>query len=181
MFSQVIAKFLELLHIDSPSGSEGTISHLIQSFFQKGSISHTVDEYGNILACVNCSEHPPLVFACHLDTVAAASMVHPVVSKECICTDGSSALGADDKIAVALQLILAKYANMFGPFGLLFTVGEEEGLKGAKHLSSELYPKFPKFCNYESGQSVSNGSSSPTFISLPFHGYSTLNRSKMSR
>ncbi|MBJ2355815.1 RloB family protein [Sphaerochaeta sp. S2] len=50
-----------------------------------------------------------------------------------------------------------------------------------KKITKQEYPKFPKFCNYESGQSVSNGSSSPTFISLPFHGYSTLNRSKMSR
>lgn len=61
---------------------------------------------------------------------------------------------------------------------------EKEGLfKKGSFGGNNLYcePKFPKFYNYESGQSVSNGSSSPTFISLPFHGYSTLNRSKMSR
>lgn len=177
MVSQVIAKFLELVHIDSPSGSEGTISHLIQSFFQKESISHTVDEYGNILACVNCSEHPPLVFACHLDTVAAASMVHPVVSKECICTDGSSALGADDKIAVALQLILAEHANMFGPFGLLFTVGEEEGLKGAKHLSSELYKNLSssKVFIFDAGRPVGTAvikAPCKFDIQITFHGKS---------
>ena len=134
----IIDCFLTLVSIDSPSGREENLRAYIIELCQEEGLPYTLDEAGNLFVCVNCTERPPLTLAAHLDTVSHAVGVHPIVDGVHIRSDGTTALGADNKIAVALSLVLAKNRKNLAPFGLLFTVEEEVGLRGAKLLAEHI-------------------------------------------
>ncbi|MFO0927751.1 MAG: M28 family peptidase [Gemmataceae bacterium] len=81
---------------------------------------------------------PRLLFACHLDTVPLAAGAVPVRSGRRITAQGPTALGGDNRTGVAVLVTLA--AELLAqqlphpPLTLLFTVREESGLFGARHL-----------------------------------------------
>ncbi len=154
MVERVIKKFLELVAIDSPSGKEeGLRSYLIEQL-KNQEVTYIQDFFGNVFAWVNCDDAPPITFACHIDTVGNAIGVKPVLDEQYIRTNGTTALGADDKIAVALALILAQEKHRYGPFGLLFTVQEEVGLQGAKHLDREILSQLNTVFVFDTGRPV---------------------------
>lgn len=132
--------FLELVTIDSPSRHEGKIrQHLIQRLETLDIVTET-DAAGNLLgrlAATKGFEHAPaLVINCHMDTVPNASKVKPVVTAGYVYSDGTTALGADDKAGLAATLTalntLQNEQLPHGPIVILFTVAEEIGLEGAK-------------------------------------------------
>jgi tripeptide aminopeptidase len=80
-----------------------------------------------------------LLFATHLDTVPLCAGVVPVrASKDRIASQGTTALGGDNRTGVACLVTLAatllKHKLPHPPLTLLFTVREESGLYGARHL-----------------------------------------------
>jgi tripeptide aminopeptidase len=82
---------------------------------------------------------PRLLFATHLDTVPlCAGAVPKRVGKGRIAAAGRTALGGDNRTGVACLVTLA--ATLLGrglphpPLTLLFTVREESGLWGARHV-----------------------------------------------
>ncbi|MDY0289015.1 MAG: M20/M25/M40 family metallo-hydrolase [Sphaerochaeta sp.] len=154
MSERLVSLFLSLVAIDSPSGKEEHLRSHILSILQRLGISYQQDSFGNVLAFVNCKENPPLTFACHLDTVPNAVGVKAMITDGVIRSDGTTALGADDKIAVALALLLAEEKHLYGPFGLLFTVREEEGLLGAKHLGQYLLDQLSQVFVFDTGRPV---------------------------
>ena len=154
MVERLVSLFLSLVAIDSPSGKEEQLRSHILSILQRLGVSYQQDAYGNVLAFVNCQEHPPITFACHLDTVPNAVGVKASIDDGVIHSDGTTALGADDKIAVALALLLAEDKKQYGPFGLLFTVREEEGLLGAKHLGRSLLEQLSQVFVFDTGRPV---------------------------
>jgi tripeptide aminopeptidase len=81
----------------------------------------------------------------HLDTVPVSGPPQVVVDDGFVRSDGATALGADDKAAVAVLLRLARALVADPPAGdveLVFTAGEEAGLLGAKALDlAELTAK----------------------------------------
>lgn len=154
MVERVIEKFLELVAIDSPSGHEESIRSFIIKQLNQLTVPYIQDSFGNVFAKVNCDDVPPVTYACHIDTVSNAVGVKPVLDEQYIQTDGTTALGADDKIAVALALVLAQDKHRYGPFGLLFTVQEEEGLKGAKHLGPEILSQLNAVFVFDTGRPV---------------------------
>jgi len=87
-------------------------------------------------------QQPPIFFNCHLDTVAPANGVKPVIKDGIIASAGQTVLGADDKAGVAVLLELAHQVvaqpEKFGPIELVFTVAEEKGLLGSKNLDYSL-------------------------------------------
>ncbi|HWG47435.1 MAG TPA: M20/M25/M40 family metallo-hydrolase [Gemmataceae bacterium] len=83
---------------------------------------------------------PRLLFATHLDTVPLCAGVVPVrASKDRITSRGDTALGGDNRTGVACLVTLAetllKNKLPHPPLTLLFTVREESGLFGARHLN----------------------------------------------
>ena len=89
-------------------------------------------------------ERPSLLLCAHMDTVPLHAPVEPVVSDGFWENAHDGILGADNKAAVAVLLTLARRAHREGLLGgppgpglpcdleLLFTVGEERSLAGAR-------------------------------------------------
>lgn len=85
---------------------------------------------------------PRLMFSTHLDTVQLCAGVKPRRDGDRIVTDGSTALGGDNRTGCAVLITLAKtlleQRLPHPPITLLFTVREESGIQGAKELNASL-------------------------------------------
>lgn len=81
---------------------------------------------------------PRLMFATHLDTVPLCAGAKPIREGDRIKTDGTTALGGDNRtgcaVLVSLAETLLKHKLPHPPITLLFTVREESGLHGAREL-----------------------------------------------
>jgi tripeptide aminopeptidase len=79
-----------------------------------------------------------IMFATHLDTVPLCAGAKPIREGDKIRTDGTAALGGDNRtgcaVLVALAETLIKNKLPHPPITLLFTVREESGLHGAREL-----------------------------------------------
>lgn len=82
---------------------------------------------------------PRLLFSTHLDTVPLCAGAKPIREGGRIVTDGSTALGGDNRtgcaVLVSLVETLLKHNLPHPPITLLFTVREESGLHGARELN----------------------------------------------
>jgi tripeptide aminopeptidase len=81
---------------------------------------------------------PRLLFSTHLDTVPLCAGAKPRREGNRIVSDGTTALGGDNRtgcaLIVALVETLLKHKLPHPPISLLFTVREESGLHGAREL-----------------------------------------------
>jgi tripeptide aminopeptidase len=81
---------------------------------------------------------PRLLFSTHLDTVPLCAGAKPIRQGDKIVTDGTTALGGDNRTGCAVLVMLAetliKHNLPHPPITLLFTVREESGLHGAREL-----------------------------------------------
>ncbi|WP_152100178.1 M20/M25/M40 family metallo-hydrolase [Lacipirellula parvula] len=81
-----------------------------------------------------------IAFSTHLDTVPLCSGAKPIREGDRIRTDGSTALGGDNRtgctVLVTLVETLLKHNIPHPPLTLLFTVREESGLHGARELNT---------------------------------------------
>ena len=79
---------------------------------------------------------PPLLFAAHMDTVEPGENIKVIIEREVIKSAGNTILGADDKAAIAALVesidIIRENNLTCPPLEILLTVGEEQGLMGAK-------------------------------------------------
>ncbi len=141
----IIDLFLKLVAIDSPSGKEENIRTFIVDYLSQKGVKSCVDKRGNIVAYISEEyNEKAILFASHIDTVPNAVQVNPICTDQYICTDGSSALGADNKAAVASMLVaidtLQQMKGSIDPVVFLFSVSEETGLDGVKELDTSLLP-----------------------------------------
>lgn len=138
-----LAVMLDLLAIDSPSGSESAIRADLTGRLCELGIAVESDNSGNIIGRMEATEglrmEPAVLLNCHMDTVPGATGVRPVVADGVLRSDGDAALGADDKAGIAAILtalkILKNKKFRHGPITVIFTVAEESGLNGAKALN----------------------------------------------
>ncbi|RAI01981.1 peptidase [Acuticoccus sediminis] len=83
---------------------------------------------------------PRLLFSTHLDTVPLCAGVKPSRQGDRIVSDGTTALGGDNRtgcaVLVTLVESLLKNDLPHPPLTLLFTVREESGLHGARELNA---------------------------------------------
>lgn len=130
-------EFAALSRIRSVSGEEGDIAdRVLQDLRGMGCEVDEPDPAGNLLARVRGRDPDRTVLLCaHLDTVPHDGSVEPVLDDGAWVSAGETILGADNKAAVAVLLATARRAALEGsPVGLelLFTTGEETGLRGAR-------------------------------------------------
>jgi tripeptide aminopeptidase len=81
---------------------------------------------------------PRLLFITHLDTVALCAGARPKRVEDRIVTDGTTALGGDNRtgcaVLVTLVETLLKHKLPHPPLSLLFAVREESGIQGCRYL-----------------------------------------------
>ncbi len=138
--------FVRLAGIASPTGAEREIADVVKQYVESlglgvredGSAPVTGCGCGNLVVSVpGRGEAPPIGLCAHLDTVPVASPPRVVVEGGYVRADGETILGADDKAAVAVLLLLARDLAAEPPAGdveIVLTAGEEAGLLGAKAL-----------------------------------------------
>ncbi len=94
---------------------------------------------GNLIVTLpGTQEGPRLLFSAHLDTVPLCAGVVPERGHNRILSRGDTALGGDDRTGVACLVTMAATLMQnhlpHPPLTLLFTVREESGLFGARHV-----------------------------------------------
>jgi tripeptide aminopeptidase len=136
--SRLVQTFLELVAIDSPSGQEEAIgANLMQRFAALGG-EVVRDEHGNVIARWPGNGNDWLMLSAHMDTVGTDTGIRPQIRDGMIYSDGATILGGDDKSGVAaiLEVLLSIRQDKLNhpPLEVVISVGEEEGLQGAKWL-----------------------------------------------
>ena len=143
---ELLDLFVKLAGIASPTGAEREVADTVKahlgdlglSVHEDGSASVTRCGCGNLVARIpGRGEAPPVGLCAHLDTVPVDHAPRVVVADGFVRSDGETVLGADDKAAVAVLLVLAGRLVTEPPAGaveLVLTPGEEAGLLGAKAL-----------------------------------------------
>jgi len=139
--------FLDLVRIDSLSRREGAIAQRLAAELLKLGASVEFDdagaavngEVGNLIAHLHgTTSAEPLLLCAHMDTVEPGAGVQPVVEGDVIRSDGRTVLGGDDKSGVAIVLECLRVCQEEGlphpPVEVVFTICEELGLLGARHL-----------------------------------------------
>jgi tripeptide aminopeptidase len=143
--------FKFLAGIDSISKEEGILAAKIREILATIGAETWVDnageriggDTGNLIAKFrgNTSASPLLLNA-HMDTVEPGRGVTAVLKNGIFTSDGTTILGADDKSAIAILLetlsVLKENNLAHGPLEVVFTICEEIGLLGAKHLDFSL-------------------------------------------
>ena len=143
--------FKFLAEIDSISKEEGVLAAKIREILSAMGAETWVDhagehlggDTGNLIAKFSGNvSAAPLLLNAHMDTVEPGRGVTPVLKNGTFTSDGTTILGADDKSAIAILLetlyVLKENNLTHGPLEVVFTICEEIGLLGAKHLDFSL-------------------------------------------
>src|SRR5712691_73574 len=140
--------FLELVQIDSLSRRERDVAIKLQHETENAGAVCRYDDSGeggrsntgNLIARIegNVAGVAPLVLSAHMDTVAPGEGIKPIVEGGAIRTDGTTILGGDDKsgCAIICEVLhrLHEENCPHGPVEAIFTICEENGLQGARHI-----------------------------------------------
>jgi tripeptide aminopeptidase len=147
--SRIRDLLLELVRIDSHSRKERDVAmRLEREMHALGADRVLYDDAGekvggntgNLIALFpgTVPSAPALLISAHMDTVVPGEGVKPVVEGDIVRSDGTTVLGGDDKSGVAIICevlrILRERKIRHGPIDAVFTICEEKGLAGAKHL-----------------------------------------------
>jgi tripeptide aminopeptidase len=141
----MLDRFVRLCEIPSPTGEERAVADAVLAELRElgvevnedGAAAPAEAGAGNLIARIPGEHDAWAMFACHLDTVPHDGPIEVVLDQGVYRSRGETILGADDKAAVTVLMELsARRAHRPPPIGLevLFTVAEEDGLRGAKAL-----------------------------------------------
>jgi len=146
--------FAELCAIPSPFGRERAVAERVAADLralgyevsEDDAAAETGAECGNLLARIPGRTERSVMLCAHMDTVPHEGVVEPVLVDGGWESAGDTILGADNKAAVAVMLQAARRwvrEPPLVPVELLFTVGEEDALRGAKAFdASTLRSRF---------------------------------------
>ena len=146
---QALTNLMELLAANGPSGGEGPVAELVkqqllaagakESWFSFKGKSRLPKHFtiGNLIVKIpGTVKAPRIMFSAHLDTVPICQGAVPVIKGTRILPKGKTGLGGDNRASVASVVTMAQTILQNDlprpPITLLFTVGEENGLHGAK-------------------------------------------------
>lgn len=166
-----IDRLLTLLAIPGPSGEEERVVSYVRNQLNRMDIPNTgifVDDAnlrsrlggntGNLIVRLAGTAPGALrMFTAHMDTVPICVGAVPVIKGEMICSAKSTTgLGADNRtgVAVLLSTIHAIVENSIPhpPLTFVFTVQEECGQLGARHIAIEMLGS-PEMCfNFDGGR-----------------------------
>ena len=148
---------LELVQIDSVSREERDVAERIKQLCEELGAEVFIDDAGekvggntgNVIARFpgTIPGADAIMMSAHMDTVVPGRGVKPVVEGDIIRTDGTTVLGGDDKsgCAVIIESVrcLQEQSIPHAPIDAVFSICEEVGLLGAKHLDlSKVRAKY---------------------------------------
>lgn len=174
---RLVDTFLRLGAINSPSGKEGEIATILEIDLRELGFDIARDnagvpiggETGNVVASMKGTvpNAVPIMFSAHMDTVTPTEGWSYKIDGDYIRSRGDMILGADDKagIAVILEAMrVMKDENIpHGDLQVIFSIAEETGLFGAKHLDYSLVTSKCAFV-YDMGRPVGS-----IIVSAPSH------------
>jgi tripeptide aminopeptidase len=142
---RMLDRFVRLCEIRSPTGEERAVADAVLEELRALGVEASEDAAaeaaragaGNLIGRVPGREDRWLMFCAHLDTVPHEGKVEVVEENGVYRSRGETILGADNKAAVTVLMELAaRHATRPAKVGLelVFTVAEEDGLRGAKEL-----------------------------------------------
>ena len=143
---RLLDRFLALARLQSPTRHERPAADFVIHALRDLGVASEEDDAGarldgdagNVFAHVpGARDDLPVILMCaHMDTVPVDGPIRPRVNGDDVRSDGTTILGADDKCGVAVLLealtMLGETGTPHASLDLLFTVGEERGLDGAK-------------------------------------------------
>ncbi|MFZ5592167.1 MAG: M20/M25/M40 family metallo-hydrolase [Bacillota bacterium] len=149
---RLLQQFLALVKIDSVSGQEKKLAEYLKDILSGLGFNVNEDDAGEKInySCGNLiarlpgsrTDLAPLLLSAHMDTVEPGRGVDPVLEDGIVRSRGETILGADDKAGIAIILeavrVLQEQKIPHGPLEVVLTVGEEQGLLGARHLDYSL-------------------------------------------
>ena len=142
---RLIDLFLQLAAINAPSGAEKPVADFIRTFLADLEVSIKEDEAhvpgggdsGNLICRIGGGGE--VVLLAHMDTARPTEELKAQVHADRITSDGTTILGADNRAGVAALLCALEQAShspgAFKDFTVAFTICEEIGLCGSKHLT----------------------------------------------
>lgn len=140
---RLLERFVRLCEIPSPYGREremaDDVKRELESFgldvLEDGAAEAAGAAAGNLLARIPGRAEGWVMLAAHLDTVPHEGVVSVVLEDGVYRSAGDTILGADNKAAVTVLVEVAALAAASPPpvgVELVFTVAEENALRGAK-------------------------------------------------
>src|ERR671932_32147 len=148
---------LELVQIDSVSRRERDVAERIKAHCEEMGAEVEIDDAGekvggntgNVIARFKGTipDAPPIMMSAHMDTVVPGENVQPIIEGDIIRPDGTTVLGGDDKsgCAIIIETIrcLQEQNIPHTDIEAVFSICEEVGLLGAKHLDvSRIRAKY---------------------------------------
>jgi tripeptide aminopeptidase len=141
----MLDRFARLCEIPSPTGEERAVGDAVLTELRDLGVEVVEDSAagparagaGNLIARLPGEREGAVMFASHLDTVPHDGPIEVVLDQGVYRSGGQTILGADNKAAVTVLVELAaRHAHERPPIGLelVFTVAEEDGLRGAKEI-----------------------------------------------
>jgi tripeptide aminopeptidase len=143
-------RFARLCEISSPTGEEramadavaGELQGLGLEVFEDDSATAARAGAGNVIARLPGASDEWVMFCAHMDTVPEGGKIEVALEDGVFRSKGDTILGADNKAAVAVLMELAaRHVAADGAprcgIELVFTVAEEDGLRGAKELDTD--------------------------------------------
>jgi len=139
---------MDLIRIDSPSRREKEVALRLEKEMKELGAECFYDNagekvngnVGNLIVRIkgNKSGVAPFFLSAHMDTVGPGEGIKPRIENGLIRSDGTTILGSDDKSGVAVIVEVLRTLKESGiPHGdieVAFTICEEIGLLGAKHI-----------------------------------------------
>jgi len=177
-------RFKMLAQIDSESRHEAVISKVLEKILLKLGASVCFDDAkdkvggdcSNLVAKFKGNiDAPPLFLSGHMDTVLPGKGVKVQFEDGIFRSDGTTILGGDDKSALAIILEVMEVVKENNlpcpPVEIVFTVCEEIGLLGAKHLDLSLMDaKFGYILDSTDTQGIVTKAPSANKINIKVHG-----------
>lgn len=147
MNQTIVDEFLELVQVSAGSRRERQIFDVLARKLSQMGFSVEEDETGekiggeagNLIALLPGDPAiPALMFSAHLDRVENHGRIRPLIEDGVIKSDGTSILAADDVSGICAILDGVRRAQAeklpHGDIEIIFSVAEEVGLQGARHL-----------------------------------------------
>jgi len=174
---RLVDTFLRLGAINSPSGKEAAIADVLEAdlralgfdVVRDGAGEKIGGDTGNVIGSKKGTipNALPILLCAHMDTVTPTEGWEYEIDGDYVRSKGNMILGADDKAGVAVILEALKVIEERGiPHGdiqVLFSIAEETGLFGAKHLDYGLITSKRCFV-YDHGRPVGS-----ITVSAPTH------------